>query len=121
MAKVGRPKLWDDKQIEEIKEMLSEYIESNDIPIIAEFAYQNKLSRQSLYDQKEFSTLLKRCIDKKEAQLERLGLSSAIEKSMAIFSLKQLGWSDKQEVKTSGEEVIKVKFEDDIEEDDGDI
>lgn len=50
-----------------------------------------------LYDWPESSTLLKLCIDKKEAQLERKALAGQINVVMAIFSLKQQGWSDRTE------------------------
>ena len=44
-----------------------------------------------------FSTLLKKCIAKKEANLEKGALTGKLNPSMAIFSLKQLGWRDKKE------------------------
>jgi hypothetical protein len=39
----------------------------------------------------------RQCLTKKEAQLERKALYNEINVSMAIFSLKQLGWSDRTE------------------------
>ena len=62
-----------------------------------------------MYDYDEFSALRKRAIDKKEAQLERMALSGDVDKTMAIFSLKQLGWSDKQQVEHSGGVTINVQ------------
>lgn len=77
---------------------IEEYIEKTDIPIIAEFAYLNKVPRTSLYDNPILSVAIKTLIDKKEAQLERKALNKEIDKTMAIFSLKQLGWRDVQEM-----------------------
>ena len=77
---------------------LEAYIEKTDIPIVAEFAYLNKVPRKSLYDNPVLSAAIKGLIDKKEAQLERKALNKEIDKTMAIFSLKQLGWRDIQEM-----------------------
>jgi hypothetical protein len=37
------------------------------------------------------------CIAKKEGALERMALEGKVNTSMAIFSLKQLGWKDTHE------------------------
>jgi len=95
---MARPKAYNDEQVAEIVDKLAAYISKTPIPIIAEFAYQNDIPRHALYDYVEFSTLLKKMVDKKESQLERMCLNKEIEKTMAIFSLKQLGWKDKTEI-----------------------
>lgn len=107
----GRPKNHSEDETRELAEKFAKYITDTDIPIIAEFAYQNDVMRQSLYDYPEFSTLLKKCIDKKEAQLERKGLDNKVNPTIAIFSLKQLGWRDKPEQDTdlSLEEIQALK------------
>jgi hypothetical protein len=92
----GRPpKLSDDEKGLLLKKF-EIYINETDIPIIKEFAYKNEVISTNLYDWVEFSTLLKRCTDKKEAALERKALKGEINTGMAAFSLKQLGWSDQQ-------------------------
>ncbi len=111
--KVGRPPAYDEKQVEEIKEKLIKYIDETDVPIVAEFAYTNDIPRQALYDYEQFSTLIKKLIDKKEAQLEKLGLFNVINSTMAIFSLKQLGFRDSQDINIAGQESaepIKIKW-----------
>ena len=97
MTKVGRPPKISEEDMPELVQKFADYIDDNDIPILAEFAYKNDLTRPWLYDQEEFSTLIKKCIDKKEVALERGTLTGTLNAPMAIFSLKQLGWSDKQE------------------------
>lgn len=92
---VGRPRKYTQEYLAEIVEKLERYIDETPVPVVAEFAYQNKIPRQALYDHVELSDSIKRLIDKKEAQLERLALNGEINQSMAIFSLKQLGWTDK--------------------------
>lgn len=78
------------------------YTEATEIPIFAEFCYQFGHGRQYLYDlskdNENLSDAIKNCVMKKEAQLEAKGLRNEINPTMAIFSLKQLGWRDKQDV-----------------------
>jgi hypothetical protein len=105
----GRPRNYTDKEVSILVNALEEYIEKTDIPILVEFAYINDISRDDLYNYKEFCALRKKAIDKKEAQLERKGLNNEIDKTLAIFSLKQLGWSDKKELEHSGSVEYKIK------------
>ena len=76
----------------------ADYIEKTKIPILCEFAYQNDITRDDMYDNPEFSALLKKCINKKQASLEKEALADKVNVAMAIFSLKQLGWRDKQDI-----------------------
>ena len=97
MAK-GRPIEYTEERIKEINDKLNEYIDETDIPIVVEFAYKNDIRRATLYEIPVLSYTIKRLIDKKEANLERMGLQGRINITMAVFSLKQLGWKDKTEV-----------------------
>lgn len=112
MAKVGRPRKFSKKQVKELMCAFEEYIQNTEVPIINEFTYQQGIIRQNLYDYPEFSTLLKRCTEKKEVALEKGMLSGNMPPAAAIFSLKQLGWSDKKEFEHSGN--IGVQIIDDI-------
>ena len=111
----GRPRAYSFADIEDIKIKLQEYIDTEDLPILAEFAYTNDIPRQTFYDYKEFSTLVKKLFDKKESQLEKLGAFNMINNTMAVFSLKQLGWRDKQDINIAGQkennEPVKIKWE----------
>jgi hypothetical protein len=102
----GRPRNHTADEVEIIKQLLADYIDETNIPILVEFAYQNDISRDDLYNYDEFCTLRKKAIDKKEAQLERLGLENKIDKTLAVFSLKQLGWRDRKEIEHSGDIVV---------------
>jgi hypothetical protein len=97
----GRPRK---HNIDEIIEKLNDYINTTEIPVIAEFAYQNNIRRDYLYElaktNDELTNAIKRIIEKKEAQLEIKSLKGEINSTQAIFSLKQLGWKDKQEIET---------------------
>ena len=63
-------------------------------------------SRQSIYDNEkkndEFSYIIKRARLRCENYLEKHGLTGDIPAAMAIFVLKNYGWTDKQEVEHSG-------------------
>jgi len=107
--KKGRPPSLSQTKINQIKRGFKKYINETEIPIIVEFAYLSDIPRTVLYDYVEFSTLKEKCIMKKEAQLEKLGLNNAVNPTMAVFSLKQLGWSDKsKEEKKDDAEKLKA-------------
>lgn len=104
--------------IADLKTKLSDYIESHDLPILAEFSYKNNVYQQLLSDLAErelkslplnednehlieenksyvtLSDLIKKAIEKKQTYLEKQGLQNKVNNAMAIFSLKQLGWRD---------------------------
>ena len=92
--KVGRPRSLSPAKITQIKREFKKYINEADVPIIVEFAYMNNIPRTVLYDYAEFSTLKEKCLMKKEAQLEKLCLFGVINATMAVFSLKQIGWQN---------------------------
>ena len=106
MAKAGRPKIYTDEKIAEICQLIDKYTEDTTVPIISEFCYTHDIRKQTLYAYDGFSDSIKRLIEKKEAMLEKLALAGKVNVTMAIFSLKQLGWKDKQEIAHSGEVVI---------------
>lgn len=98
----GRPRKYTPAQVEEIRKKFQEYIDSSQMPIIAEFSYKNDVLRDDLYKYPEFFTLIKRAIGKKEAFLEAASLAGKVNTTQAIFSLKQLGWRDRQDVNFQG-------------------
>jgi hypothetical protein len=107
---VGRPRKYTREYLAEIVEKLERYIDETPVPVVAEFAYKNRIPRQALYDHEELSDSIKRLIDKKEAQLEILALKGEINITMAIFSLKQMGWRDRlfQSVELQNESTIDI-------------
>lgn len=103
-------KIYTEEKVKEIKELMKKYIEENSVPIIAEFAYQNKIPRQTIYDLDDLKELLEELKSKKEAQLEKGALANKLNVAMAMLSLKQLGWSDKREVKIQTDDETKEKI-----------
>ncbi len=95
---MSRPIEYTEEVLEEIEKKILAYTESEDVPILAEFAYKNNIRRATLYEHEKLTYAIKQLTAKKEAQLEKLALNSKVNTSMAIFSLKQMGWSDKHEV-----------------------
>lgn len=107
---MARPRSRTQTQDEQLFDRFKKYIDNTTLPIIAEFAYMNDIERQYLYDNEMFSTLLKKCIAKKEANLEKGALTGKLNPSMAIFSLKQIGWKDKQADELQQQPVINISL-----------
>ena len=109
MARTGRPRKYN---IAQMIELIAEYTNANSLPILKELTYQNHWDYDYVMKlQREHDDLrqsIKRLLDKKEAQLERLGATGVIDKTMAIFSLKQLGWKDKPENNDGQAEPIEI-------------
>ena len=101
---VGRPRKYNEEQVNDLIEKFTEYINNTDIPIIVDFCSKNGILRDELYYYPEFSTLIKACVEKKEAALEMKALDGSINTTMAIFSLKQIGWSDKRIQEITGKD-----------------
>ncbi len=100
----GRPREYDR---DALAILFAKYIADTEIPIAAEFAANQGFGKQILYNfadaEPRFYDLLTRCVSKKEAALERQALAGAVNCSMAIFSLKQLGWTDRNESTLKGD------------------
>lgn len=94
--KGGRPVVYTVEKLKEIERKIIEYTDNTDVPKIAEFSYLNNIMREELYKHPQLNYSLKRLLAKKETALEELGLEK--NNTMAIFSLKQLGWRDNQDV-----------------------
>ena len=101
---MARPVVWTDKKIKETRDLINKYTDNTEIPSIAEFCYKNAIRKQRLYEIDELSDSIKRLLEKKEWKLENGALNGDIDKTMAIFSLKQIGWTDKQEIDIGNKE-----------------
>jgi len=96
---MARPKITK-KHLKEVAKLMDAYTDKSAIPVLAECAFELGYSRQFFYehdDCPEFSDARKRLLAKKEFRLEVGALSGNLNASMSIFSLKQMGWSDKHE------------------------
>jgi hypothetical protein len=99
MAKRGRPPK---VNIDALINDADKYIEEAEPPIIAEYAHLHGITRQRLYqlaeEHKELFDTIKKISEAKEVKLEKNALNGKYQHTMAIFSLKQLGWKDAQDV-----------------------
>jgi hypothetical protein len=103
----GRPPKYTQPIRRKLLREFEQYVTETPMPIIAEFAFQRGIPKQTFYDWPEFSNLLKVAVEKKEAYLERGMVHKQLDTSASIFSLKQIGWRDKHEIEsTSTERVI---------------
>ncbi|MBW1853086.1 MAG: hypothetical protein JRJ00_00125 [Deltaproteobacteria bacterium] len=94
----GRPVEYTEEVLEKIAADIDKYTDETDIPIVAEFAYNYNIRKATLYEHKRLSYSIKRMMEKKEFQLEKKAMDGDVNSTFAIFSLKQMGWSDKQEL-----------------------
>lgn len=109
---MGRPVVWNEKKIKEVIEQMESYTDKAFLPMLSEFAYNHGYNRSQLYEYKGLSDAIKRMMMKKETKLQLMAISGKIHPSFAIFSLKQLGWSDKQEIQHDTKKSITVNIVD---------
>lgn len=92
------------------------YTATTEYPILKELCYQKHYNydyiMQLQRDNEELSQSIKELLYKKEAYLEREGIKGNIAQTMAVFTLKQLGWRDKIEI--NNENIQRVKIVDDL-------
>lgn len=88
--------------IDKLVELLDTYTKETDIPILKEVCWQNNLCYEYLIrlgkENERLCQSMKRLLQKKETQLEKLALTGEVSAKMAVFSLKQLGWRDRQDI-----------------------
>jgi len=94
--------------IKDVPVYLKECELNGTIPQVIRFARRHGYTKQGLYQRMESEPALvdsiRQIIEEKELILEENGLIGKYNSSMAIFSLKQLGWKDKNEVELSTED-----------------
>lgn len=124
--KFGKPIKYTYKFKVKLLEKFVKYIDTTEYPTMPDFCVKNSIAKQRVYD---FSTdtnlteedrqnqplgiyyldCIKRMNDKQEAFLEENGLVERINVPFAIFKLKQLGWTDKQQIDHSAtDEMLKA-------------
>lgn len=110
--------------VDEICRALDSYtvqcVKQKEVPILKEvfvkkgwdYTYVTQVLNGRLLEQKDvrLDISIKNLINAKEYMLERLGLKGKINSTLAVFSLKQLGWRDQQQVDvgTSNNKSIKI-------------
>jgi len=101
----GRPKK-PKYNIKRMVEIINEYTDEAYIPILKECCFDNAWNYDYVDQLKrkheELSLSIKRLLAKKEITLEKM-LYTGQNNTGYIFSLKQLGWTDKQDMNISGD------------------
>ena len=112
MARTGRPPK---VNIEYLINGVDDYLKKSNPPIVAEYAHQHGITRQYIYElakkDEQLSDAIKKISEAKEVMLEKKALKGQYNASMAIFSLKQLGWKDRQEEKSDDDDMVKQFLE----------
>lgn len=101
----GRPIKWTPAKIAGLRQKFLDYLYAkkeddpdeyvHPVPSVSEFAFLHHIRRQMIYEHSDFAEAIELCKMKRERDLEMGGLSGALNASVAIFGLKQLGWTDK--------------------------
>lgn len=88
-----------------------EYTNNTEYPILKELCYQKHYNydyiMQMQRGNEELSQSIKELLYKKETHLEREGIKGNLAQTMAVFTLKQLGWRDQIEVQNP--QLVKVE------------
>lgn len=110
--------------VDEICRALDSYtaqcVKQKEVPILKEvfvkkgwsYEYVCKILNGRLLEQKDerLDTSIKNLVNAKEYMLERLGLKGKINSTLAVFSLKQLGWRDQQQVDVGADTKKSIKI-----------
>ena len=103
---MGRPKTWTDEKIAEITAKFETYIDSTDLPSHDGFCVNESVPPRKFYEwitkHEDLADLADLAKAKSREYLSRSALVKGIDVTMSIFYLKNLGWSDKQEIKHDG-------------------
>ena len=106
---MARPK---SDKYDNLKSDIIEYTNTTEYPILKELCYQKHYNydyvMQLQRNDEELSQSIKELIYKKESYLEREGIKGNIAQTMAVFTLKQLGWKDVVENQVQGEQKIQI-------------
>lgn len=117
MAKRGRPPK---VNIDDLIADADDYIQSANPPIVAEYAIMHGITRQYLYElakkednegRHDLSDTIKKITDSKAILLERNALLGKYNPTMAIFSLKQIGWKDKPDDSEDDNDLVREFIE----------
>lgn len=116
MARPVSGKYVQDEMVDKLNDYTDTCIRKKKVPILKEvvvkmgwnYDYVMTLERKEGWE--ELREAINRLVNTKEYMLERLALDGKITNTMAVFSLKQLGWKDQQtmDVQSSNSKAIKI-------------
>ena len=94
----GRPKIWESPEV--LSKLIDEYFQSDERKTLSGLAVFLDIDRQTLYnyaDRDEFFDILKKARSKIEALYEERAIYE-MNPTGVIFALKNMGWTDKQDI-----------------------
>ena len=95
-----------------LRQDIIDYTEQTEYPILKELCYLKHYNydyvMQLQRTNEELSQSIKELLYKKESYLEREGIKGNLAQTMAVFTLKQLGWRDNIEVKAENANRITI-------------
>lgn len=116
MARPVSGKYVQGEMVDKLNDYTDTCIKKKKVPILKEvvvkmnwnYDYVMTLERKEGWE--ELREAINRLVNTKEYMLERLALDGKITNTMAVFSLKQLGWKDQQtmDVQSSNSKAIKI-------------
>ena len=116
MARPVSGKYVQEEMVDKLNDYTDTCIEKKKGPILKEvvvkmgwnYDYVMTLERKEGWEQ--LREAINRLVNTKEYMLERLALDGKVTTTMAVFSLKQLGWKDQQtmDVQSSNNKAIKI-------------
>ncbi len=116
---VGRPSIYGPDILEKAKEYLVCYRDlGHEIPSNSGLAFYLGVGRQTIYDwckddnKKEFSYIVERLQQKQEIDLVSNGLNGTYNSNISKLILGKHGYSDKQEIDTSGGLIVTIDSKD---------
>ena len=106
---MARPKTG---KYDNLRQDIIDYTEQTEYPILKELCYLKHYNydyvMQLQRNDEELSQSIKELLYKKESYLEREGIKGNLAQTMAVFTLKQLGWRDNIEVKAENTNRITI-------------
>lgn len=106
---MARPKTG---KYDNLKQDIIDYTEQTEYPILKELCYLKHYNYDYVMQlqraNEELSQSIKELLYKKESYLEREGIKGNLAQTMAVFTLKQLGWRDNIEVKAENTNRITI-------------
>lgn len=106
---MARPKTG---KYDNLRQDIIDYTEKTEYPILKELCYLKHYNYDYVMQlqraDEELSQSIKELLYKKESYLEREGIKGNLAQTMAVFTLKQLGWRDNIEVKAENTNRITI-------------
>jgi hypothetical protein len=103
----GKPKEWTDERISDLADKLEEWAASGDAKFLETFCQENQTYPQRLSefakDNAKFAEVLKIAKAACASSIAKATFLGICPPAFGIFTLKQHGWTDKQEIEHSGE------------------